>query len=351
MAEVATDPSHRSKLVAGTTLVTEEMVQPSRSGSTTSSTGCRCRPSSWCPGPNRASAALDLARTSSAAPSALLVSSPIDGSLVGQYLNRLSDLLWALARWAEGEDHLLARGSPRRRSAADRRSGRLTRDAWQRPLDLTRIDPNRTDPTTPWSTDVIDVTARSGDRTARRPGRRGRPRAQLRATGRSWPSTRRRSTGLGHPDRRSTPPGANARGSPARWPRSLVLRSADSDPAAGAGPDVVLVGPRDADDLTGDRASSRCGGPRRPSCVGRHGGSALLVPARRGRRRHGRGRRGRGRGRRARRLPVRRRSGVATRRRHSTPWCSPRDDEAGAVAEGPPGRPGGPRRWPWPGTW
>ena len=30
---------------------------------------------------------------------------------VGRYLNRLSDPLWAMARWTEGEDHLLARGA------------------------------------------------------------------------------------------------------------------------------------------------------------------------------------------------------------------------------------------------
>ncbi len=66
------------------------------------------------PGANRASAALDLARTIVRRAERLLVSSPIEGSLVGRYLNRLSDLLWALARWAEGEDHLLARGAPRR---------------------------------------------------------------------------------------------------------------------------------------------------------------------------------------------------------------------------------------------
>jgi cob(I)alamin adenosyltransferase len=46
----------------------------------------------------------------------LLVAAPIEGSLVGRYLNRLSDLLWALARWAEGQDHLLARGGPWRPS-------------------------------------------------------------------------------------------------------------------------------------------------------------------------------------------------------------------------------------------
>ena len=69
------------------------------------------------PGANRASAALDLARTVVRRAERLVVSSPIEGSLVGRYLNRLSDLLWAMARWAEGDEHLLARGAPRRRAA------------------------------------------------------------------------------------------------------------------------------------------------------------------------------------------------------------------------------------------
>ena len=47
------------------------------------------------------------------------MTSPIEGSLVHPYLNRLSDLLWALARWAEGQDHLLARGSARRSRGGD----------------------------------------------------------------------------------------------------------------------------------------------------------------------------------------------------------------------------------------
>jgi hypothetical protein len=38
-------------------------------------------------------------------------------SHVGPYLNRLSDLLWTMARWQEGEVHLAARERPRRRHA------------------------------------------------------------------------------------------------------------------------------------------------------------------------------------------------------------------------------------------
>ena len=72
------------------------------------------------PGANRASAALDLARTVARRAERLVVSSPTEGSLVGQYLNRLSDLLWALARRCEGSEHLLARGAPRRSRGATR---------------------------------------------------------------------------------------------------------------------------------------------------------------------------------------------------------------------------------------
>ena len=72
------------------------------------------------PGANRVSAALDVARTVVRRAERLYVSSPLADSFVGQYLNRLSDLLWAMARWTEG-DHLLARGAPRRRSTSARR--------------------------------------------------------------------------------------------------------------------------------------------------------------------------------------------------------------------------------------
>ena len=68
------------------------------------------------PGANRASAALDLARTVVRRAERLVVSFPIEGSEVGRYLNRLSDLLWAMARYAEGDQHLLARRRQRNRT-------------------------------------------------------------------------------------------------------------------------------------------------------------------------------------------------------------------------------------------
>jgi len=117
MAEVTTDPSHRSKLVAGRTLVTEEMVTALEDRIDDLISRVSMPTEFVIPGATRASAALDLSRTVVRRAERLLVAAPIEGSLVGRYLNRLSDLLWALARWAEGQDHLLARGAPRRSSA------------------------------------------------------------------------------------------------------------------------------------------------------------------------------------------------------------------------------------------
>ncbi len=118
MAETTTDPSNRHKLVAGTSLVTEEMVTALEVSIDDLISRVAMPTEFVIPGTNRASAALDLARTVVRRAERLLVSSPIEGSLVHAYLNRLSDLLWALARWAEGQDHPLARGAPRRTRAS-----------------------------------------------------------------------------------------------------------------------------------------------------------------------------------------------------------------------------------------
>jgi cob(I)alamin adenosyltransferase len=64
------------------------------------------------PGENRVAAALDLARTIVRRAERLAVTDPVEGSFVIAYLNRLSDLLWAMARWQEGPIHHLSRESP-----------------------------------------------------------------------------------------------------------------------------------------------------------------------------------------------------------------------------------------------
>jgi cob(I)alamin adenosyltransferase len=118
MAEVATDPSNRSKLQAGSTLVTAPMID-ALEGHIDDLKDRFEMPSDFVvPGANRASAALDLARTVVRRAERLAVAAPIEGSVVQTYLNRLSDLLWALARWTEGEHHLLARTDGRRSDVA-----------------------------------------------------------------------------------------------------------------------------------------------------------------------------------------------------------------------------------------
>jgi cob(I)alamin adenosyltransferase len=131
MAEVATAPANRRKLEPGTTLVTAAMVA-SVEARIDELIG-RFPPINdfVIPGHDRVSAALDMARTVTrrAERAALRVFPPEPDraaetgapetaaaetggaapSLVVQYLNRLSDLLWAMARWQEHGDSLLSR--------------------------------------------------------------------------------------------------------------------------------------------------------------------------------------------------------------------------------------------------
>ena len=109
MAELATEDPNRSKLVPGGSLVTGEMVTALEV--VLDDVGGRFElPREFVvPGQDRASALLDLARTvvRRAERSAAAVAVP--GSFVIPYLNRLSSVLWTLARWVEGEP-LLTRG-------------------------------------------------------------------------------------------------------------------------------------------------------------------------------------------------------------------------------------------------
>jgi cob(I)alamin adenosyltransferase len=112
MAEVATAPANRRKLVAGSTLVTEQMVL-SLEHEIDDLLQRFDMPSDFVvPGENRVAAALDLARTIVRRAERLAVGAPIEGSFVVSYLNRLSDLLWAMARWQEGPEHRLSRDGP-----------------------------------------------------------------------------------------------------------------------------------------------------------------------------------------------------------------------------------------------
>ena len=112
MAEVATAPENRHKLVAGESCVTADMVE-ALEVRIDDVTGRFDMPTEFViPGAEPVAAALDVARTVvRRAERAVLGIDDLDPSrtsidpvpLVVQYLNRLSDLLWALARWREGE--------------------------------------------------------------------------------------------------------------------------------------------------------------------------------------------------------------------------------------------------------
>lgn len=103
MAELATDSDHRGKLTPGQSLVTAEMVT-GLEATITDVAGRFDLPQEFVvPGQDRLSALLDLART--VVRRAERASQPVlaPGSDALPYLNRLSSLLWTLARWAEGE--------------------------------------------------------------------------------------------------------------------------------------------------------------------------------------------------------------------------------------------------------
>ena len=112
MAEVATAPENRSKLTAGSTLVTGEMVARLESEIDDLLERFDMPSDFTVPGENRAAAALDLARTVTRRAERLAVAEPVEGSLVLAYLNRLSDLLWAMARWQEGPSTRCRRTPP-----------------------------------------------------------------------------------------------------------------------------------------------------------------------------------------------------------------------------------------------
>jgi cob(I)alamin adenosyltransferase len=109
MAEVATAPENRHKLQAGKSLVTEEMVSTLERRIDELSERYEMPEEFVVPGQNRIAASLDLARTVIRRAERIAAADPQEGSLVGTYLNRLSDLLWTMARWMENDGHVPAR--------------------------------------------------------------------------------------------------------------------------------------------------------------------------------------------------------------------------------------------------
>ena len=102
MAELATDPSNRDRLDPGSSLVTAEMVRALEERIDDVSDRFDPPTEFVVPGGNRVAALLDVARTVARRAERDALAAAVPGSEVGPYLNRLSDLLWTLARWQEG---------------------------------------------------------------------------------------------------------------------------------------------------------------------------------------------------------------------------------------------------------
>ena len=102
MAELATLPANRHKLEAGVTAVSQAMVD--KLETIIDSLDDRFTPPNEfvVPGGNTVAAWLDLGRTVVRRAERHSVSAAPPPSYVVPYLNRLSDLLWTMARWQEG---------------------------------------------------------------------------------------------------------------------------------------------------------------------------------------------------------------------------------------------------------
>jgi cob(I)alamin adenosyltransferase len=112
MAEVATSATNRRKLVAGKSLVTDEMVTRLEVAIDGLADRTTLPKEFVVPGEDRVSAALDVARTVVRRAERRSTAARVDGSRVSVYLNRLSDLLWAAARYQEGDASRTARSVP-----------------------------------------------------------------------------------------------------------------------------------------------------------------------------------------------------------------------------------------------
>ena len=111
MAELATAPGNRHKLTPGTSLVTAEMV--TRLETVVDGLAGRFDPPHEfvSPGQARVPALLDVARTVVRRAERLALAAAPPDSQVLPYLNRLSTLLWVMARWQEHGESLPSRSA------------------------------------------------------------------------------------------------------------------------------------------------------------------------------------------------------------------------------------------------
>lgn len=101
MAELATAPDNRHKLTAGKQLVTAEMVAALEAHTDDLGTRFEMPREFVVPGQNRIAALLDVARTVVRRAERRSMAVAADGSHAVPYLNRLSSLLWVMAREQE----------------------------------------------------------------------------------------------------------------------------------------------------------------------------------------------------------------------------------------------------------
>ena len=103
MGELATSSENRAKLDPGVSLVTAEMVAGLEPVIDDLTSRFDAPTEFVVPGQNRLSALLDVARTAVRKAERRALSAAAEDSHVVPYLNRLSDLLWTMARWQEGQ--------------------------------------------------------------------------------------------------------------------------------------------------------------------------------------------------------------------------------------------------------
>jgi cob(I)alamin adenosyltransferase len=131
MAEVATAEVNRPKLKPGVTLVTSDMVASLEDLIDELSGRFPPIKDFVVPGHDRVSAGLDVARTVTRRAERTALAAIPPGSHAGAYLNRLSDLLWTMARWQEHGESLKARQTSRRHAAAAAREKAVGNQAGQ----------------------------------------------------------------------------------------------------------------------------------------------------------------------------------------------------------------------------
>jgi len=103
MAELATLPENRHKLTAGKSLVTSEMVIKLEHMIDSLDEKFNPPTEFVVPGENKVAALLDVGRTVVRRAERHSLAAAPAPSQACPYLNRLSDLLWTLARWQEGK--------------------------------------------------------------------------------------------------------------------------------------------------------------------------------------------------------------------------------------------------------